>query len=910
MEPLEEVCGAISPIIVHVDVCLSSSSSSPVVALVDSGSSVSLVHSKLLPNLTERPPLESAPRLCAVNGAQLPVVGSMDLCMSLGNLSFQHTVVVSPGIHCDMILGSDFLLQHGGVLDIARGVVMFGDVSVPLHVSGSGCPPSRTPYGYDRIVPRNTSPSCNSTHTPHSDSDACSDDVPVSSYSSRVALDDSLSARVVEPMAQPGVVPACAPESVADPVVYSSRVVFEMELSVPAGHVVLVPCAAVDVCTVAMDCVADPLESFMAKHPDVAVTPSLVTVGPNQTRVVVAVENHANHPILIHKNTNVAELHQIPTDCEHIDDTEAMVSSVSPDPIPLTEQRKKVIDEYINAQNHLSTEQSRTLTELLHDNHDLFILHDDDYGYCDIFPHKINTGQNNPIKQPTRRIPYHRRKALQDLLNTLLKQGIIQESISPWASPIVLVPKKDGSLRLCIDYRKLNSVAEPDAYPIPRADDMLDSLSGCRYFTSLDFASGYWQIAMEGSDKAKTAFTTPLGLFEFNVLPMGCRNGPATFQRVMEAVLSGLCNTPVQPFCRVFFDDVLNASETLSGQLQILLPVFARVRSAGLRFNLKKCSFFQEEVTFLGHRVSAEGISPNEAKLVAVRNWKTPKSVTAVREFLGFAGYYRRFIRGFAQRAAPLTALTGKNARFAWSKACEAAFQALKRSLASAPVMAYPQFEDSAGAFILDTDASNVSIGAVLSQIQDGTERPIGYGSRVLTKAERNYDASDREALALVYFAEYFRHYLLARPFVARTDNTALTALRNLKEPRGRKARWLDCLSEYEFRVVHRPGRQHLNADAMSRVVTDVPSPPPSPRSRLFILCPVLVTLALRKRYIWPVNVSFGRVWHPMSRFMCRVVRLVLSWLLRIQCTVLRCSPWLLVFRLSLSHWISLVHFL
>ena len=222
----------------------------------------------------------------------------------------------------------------------------------------------------------------------------------VHASSSSDLSDDSLSAWVVEPMAQPGVVPACAPERLADPVVYSSRVVFKMELSVPAGHVVLVPCAAVDVCTVAMDCVADPLESFMAKHPGVAVIPSLVAVGPNQTRVVVAVENHANHPILIHKNTNVAELHQIPTDCEHIDGTEAMVSSVSPSTIPLTEQRKKVIDEYLNAQNHLSTEQSRTLTELLHDNHDLFILHDDDYGYCDIFPYKIYTGQNNPINNP------------------------------------------------------------------------------------------------------------------------------------------------------------------------------------------------------------------------------------------------------------------------------------------------------------------------------------------------------------------------------------------------------------------------------------------------------------------------------------------------------------------------------
>eukprot|EP00117_Sycon_ciliatum_P032506 scpid17251/ scgid4942/ Retrovirus-related Pol polyprotein from transposon 17.6; Protease; Reverse transcriptase; Endonuclease len=732
----------------------------------------------------------------------------MDLCMSLGNLSFQHTVVVSPGIHCDMILGSDFLLQHGGVLDIARGVVMFGDVSVPLHVSGSGCPPSRTPY--DRIVPRNTSPSCNSnTHTPHSD--ACSDDVPVSSYSSRVALDD--------------------------------------ELSVPAGHVVLVPCVYVDACSETLDCVADPLESFVDKFPTLSVTPALVTVGPDHSHIVMTIENHAEHNIIIHKNTNIAELSPLIMDDDD-DEDDAAVSSVTTDHTPeLTEQRKATIHEYVKSQQNLSSETKSMLTTLLIDNHDLFILHEDDYGYCDIFPHKIDTSTHTPIKQAARRIPYHRRVALQTLLDELLEKGIIQESISPWASPIVLVPKKNGSLRLCVDYRKLNGVTKPDAYPIPRVDDMLDSLSGCKWFSSLDLASGYWQIAMDPDDRAKTAFTTPLGLYEFTVLPMGCRNGPATFQRVMEAVLRGLCNAAAEPFCRVFFDDVLNASETLSGQVLILSRVFERVRSAGLRFNLAKCSFFRSDVAFLGHRVSADGISPDPDKVSAILAWKTPKSVTAVRSFLGFAGYYRRFIRGFAQRSAPLTALTGKNAQFVWTKACDASFRALKSALSSAPVMAFPDFGPDAGPFLLDTDASKVSIGGVLSQVQDQVERPIAFGGRIMSKAERNYDASDREALALVFFANHFRHYLLGREFTARTDNTALTALRATKEPRGRKARWIEALAEFEFAVVHRPGSRHRNADGLSRLLAEpeahvhsespplaptppqdaAPSPPPSP---------------------------------------------------------------------------------
>eukprot|EP00117_Sycon_ciliatum_P033802 scpid24014/ scgid4942/ Retrovirus-related Pol polyprotein from transposon 17.6; Protease; Reverse transcriptase; Endonuclease len=629
----------------------------------------------------------------------------------------------------------------------------------------------------------------------------------------------------------------------------SSSDLFDAELSVPAGHVVLVPCVYVDACSETLDCVADPLESFVDKFPTLSVTPALVTVGPDHSHIVMTIENHAEHNIIIHKNTNIAELSPLIMDDDD-DEDDAAVSSVTTDHTPeLTEQRKATIHEYVKSQQNLSSETKSMLTTLLIDNHDLFILHEDDYGYCDIFPHKIDTSTHTPIKQAARRIPYHRRVALQTLLDELLEKGIIQESISPWASPIVLVPKKNGSLRLCVDYRKLNGVTKPDAYPIPRVDDMLDSLSGCKWFSSLDLASGYWQIAMDPDDRAKTAFTTPLGLYEFTVLPMGCRNGPATFQRVMEAVLRGLCNAAAEPFCRVFFDDVLNASETLSGQVLILSRVFERVRSAGLRFNLAKCSFFRSDVAFLGHRVSADGISPDPDKVSAILAWKTPKSVTAVRSFLGFAGYYRRFIRGFAQRSAPLTALTGKNAQFVWTKACDASFRALKSALSSAPVMAFPDFGPDAGPFLLDTDASKVSIGGVLSQVQDQVERPIAFGGRIMSKAERNYDASDREALALVFFANHFRHYLLGREFTARTDNTALTALRATKEPRGRKARWIEALAEFEFAVVHRPGSRHRNADGLSRLLAEpeahvhsespplaptppqdaAPSPPPSP---------------------------------------------------------------------------------
>ena len=766
-EPSDEArIEAVSSVVPTLDLNVEGKS---VTALIDSGSCVSLLHEQTLLSTYGDVPLQAAPRLCAVNGEGLRVLGAVDIECCIGGCSFLHAFVVSPDIRRDMILGSDFLFDHGALLNIAQGTLTFKDLSVPLGVKATSFGPSE--------------PSPAVAEDPAPVSDSC--------------VSDS--------------------NSQEDLSTYSSRVTVGRALTLPAGHVVLVPCMSVQEAPVTVDCVADPLDSFLTKFPDVSVTPGVVTVGPDRSRVVVVLENHSDHPVLLAKDVNIAELSPVPEDFI-VEDNDPTVSSVADTPpLVLSPERAEVIRTYVDSQSHLSVPEKSTLTELLRENHDLFILQEGDFGHCDVFPHRISTGETKPVKQPTRRVPYHRRQALQALLDDLLARGIITESISPWASPIVLVPKKDGSLRLCIDYRKLNSVTEPDAYPIPRVDDMLDSLSGCSWFTCLDLASGYWQIAMDEEDKAKTAFTTPLGLFEFSVMPMGCRNGPATFQRVMEAVLHGLCNVPTQPFCRVFFDDVLNASSTLPGQLQILKSVFDRVRAAGLMFNLKKCSFFQRKVLFLGHQVSADGLAPDPAKVEAIEQWAVPKSVRDVRVFLGYAGYYRRFIRGFAQRSAPLTALSGKNASFMWTKSCDAAFTSLKRSLTTAPVLAYPDFSVSSGGFILDTDASKVAIGAVLSQMQDGEERPIAFGSRVLTKAERNYDASDRETLALVHFANQFRHYLLGRNFIARTDNTALTALMSVKEPRGRKARWVEQLAEYTFTTVHRPGRQHLNADGLSR---------------------------------------------------------------------------------------------
>jgi hypothetical protein len=266
--------------------------------------------------------------------------------------------------------------------------------------------------------------------------------------------------------------------------------------------------------------------------------------------------------------------------------------------------------------------------------------------------------------------------------------------------------------------------------------------------------------------------------------------------------------------CLVYLDDIIVHSRDVAGHIVKLRSMFQRLRAAGLKLKPSKCHLIKEEVAFLGHVVSAEGIATDPAKIQSVRDWPTPRNVRDVRTFVGLASYYRRFVAGFAQVCAPLHALTGKNARFHWDDECDVAFDVLKSALTSAPILAMPTEDDS---FILDTDASDTSIGAVLSQLQGDQERVICYASRLLSPAERNYCCTRRELLAVVYFVRQFKEYLLGQKFLIRTDHSALTWLRKTPEPIGQQARWCEILEEFDFEIHHRPGRNHGNADALSR---------------------------------------------------------------------------------------------
>jgi len=455
--------------------------------------------------------------------------------------------------------------------------------------------------------------------------------------------------------------------------------------------------------------------------------------------------------------------------------------------------------------------QRKALADLLAKYQDVFASPGGLLGHTDLVKHTIDVAGKLPIKQRARRVPLGKKKVCDDEIDRLESAGIIEPSNSPWSSPVVLVTKKDGSVRFCVDYRKLNEATVKDAYPIPKIEECIDTLSGAKWFCTLDLLSGYHQVEMAEEDKEKTAFSTHRGHHQFTRMSFGLTNAPATFERLMDLVLKGLNWEQ----CLVYLDDVVVFGKTFEETLENLRLVLERFRAANLRVKPPKCSLFQKEVLYLGHIISEEGVACDPAKIEAVSKWPVPRTVKDVRSFIGFAGYYRKFVNDFSTKAAPLHELTKIDVKWIWDEACQAGFEAIKLALTTAPVLGYPRDE---GLFILDTDASLYGVGAVLAQVQDGEERVISYVSKKLSKSQVNYCTTKRELLAVVLFTKHFSHYLLGREkFLLRTDHSSIRWLCNFKGDEGMLARWISQLQQYNFEIQHRAGKDHGNADGMSR---------------------------------------------------------------------------------------------
>ena len=461
---------------------------------------------------------------------------------------------------------------------------------------------------------------------------------------------------------------------------------------------------------------------------------------------------------------------------------------------------------------------------------DVFSRDDLDVGKTSAVKHRILLIDDTPFKERSRPIAARdlddARKHIQDLLDS----DIIHPSNSPYASAIVLVRKKNGSLRLTVDFRKLNKRTIKDAYSLPRIDDSFAKLSGARWFSVMDLKSGYYQVEMEPEDQAKTAFISPLGFYEFSRLPQGICNSPATFQRLMDRCMGTLNLREVL----TFLDDIIVFSKTLEDHETYLIRVLRRLREFGLKLNPQKCSFFCKSVSYLGHRVSEEGVSCDPTKVESVRSWPRPDNMKELRSFLGFASYYRKFVRGFSSIAQPLNVLLqgytklGADKRLKvdrvavkrpfyalWTAQCEEAFVALKAELVQAPVLA---LADSQLPYELHTDASGSGLGAALYQTHDGVLRPVAYASRSLSTSEANYPAHKLEFLALKWaVCQKFHDFLYGAKFRVITDNNPLTYVLTSARVDAMGQRWLAALSAYDFDIKYRAGHLNVDADSLSR---------------------------------------------------------------------------------------------
>ena len=428
-------------------------------------------------------------------------------------------------------------------------------------------------------------------------------------------------------------------------------------------------------------------------------------------------------------------------------------------------------------------------------------------GETTVIEHDIELFDANcvPVHCRPRPIPYHLRDVVTEQLNKMLRLGVIRESRSPWSSPILLVPKSDGQYRFCIDFRRLNALTKKDATPMPSVEDTFSLIGNAKIFSTLDLLSGFWQVNLSPRARELTAFTVGNRHFEFSKMAFGLTGAPGTFVRLMSRVLQGLDNVIV------FGDDVLIYSLNFDDHAKHLRAVLNRLREAGLVVNMKKCQFGKEEVKFLGHLISSGCTAPLPDKVKSIEEFPPPKTKKQLQTFLGLAGFYRRFIPEFSTVAAPLYDLLQAKAYWKWEDPEDKAFNLLKDSLRKEPiVLALP---DSETEFELYTDASDVGLGAVLSQ----RGRVVEYASRRLNQAERNYSVTERELLAIVWAIEKWRKYLFGKRFLLNTDHRPLTFLHTVKEPRGRIARWISRIQEYDFRIRYTRGKDNTVADCLSR---------------------------------------------------------------------------------------------
>ena len=770
--------------------------------IIDTGSSISI----LQPGVSRSEVTTSDIKPYGVTGEVLDVKGRQSLSFELGGKEFHHSFLVcSLPTQAAGILGTDFLKESGAVIDLERKKMTLGVVSATPRVS------SETREGRAALTIFTKG---REGHSPQP-----------SPWKAR-QKDEQLPA---------------SPPILRDTTQYRTWLIKAKE------NITMAPrCRQVVIAKLKMEskeeppllvCVEPaqiPIEGVLPARALTRVGSSVSTSAPATSRADCAESRSFNTHVLLANFSN--ETLTIPKAtvlglAEEV--SEALIDKINAGnesgfETPTKSQRQKENDALYQKLlsgklNHLPLEDKQQIEPVLRKYAHVF--HDEDtndFKGTNVIEHQILVGDAQPIRRPQYRTPYALRNEMQRQVQDMLDKNVIRESQSPWSAPAILVPKKslDGKpkYRFCVDFRALNAVTKFDSYPLPTFEETTSTLHGSQYFTVLDCYSGFWQVSIKEEHRERTGFTVPSGHYEFNRLPFGLSNSPSNFQRLMDVVLKNLVGTE----CYVFIDDLIIFSSTAEEHALRLENVLRRLDEANLQLHPGKCVFAQPKVQYLGYVLSERGISASPDKVKAVREYPTPKTVKDVRAFLGLASFYRRLVQNFAEVAKPLTILTRKNREFTWGPEQQQAFQSMKDKLCTTHVLAYPNFKLP---FILTTDASMTAVGAILSQVQDGAERPTAYASRQLNKAEQAYSATEVEMLALVWATKYFRCYTYGKQFLVRTDHSALTYLRKFADHNSRLLRWSLRLSELDFVVEHRAGSKIGHVDALSRHVGAITHP-------------------------------------------------------------------------------------
>lgn len=476
--------------------------------------------------------------------------------------------------------------------------------------------------------------------------------------------------------------------------------------------------------------------------------------------------------------------------------------------------RKITDDERLrSAMETLKLNKNNRLIEIAQKHKNVFMADKWDIGCTGLIEHRIKTN-GGPINIKPRRQPVNLEEKINDAIKNLENNDIIRKCNSPWNTPLVCVWKKDKKdIRLCLDFRQLNQITERQAFPMPNVEEILDTLYGSKYFSSIDLGNAYYQVRLDKESQEKTAFSTKEGQFCFNRMPFGIAAAPGTFQELMTKILKEMWKDGVM----VYLDDILIFTNTIEEHYNVLESVLKKIEIAGLRINPEKCHLLKKEVKFLGHIINNEGVQTDPSKVEAIQSFQRPKCVKNLRSFLGICNYYRKFIKDYAKKSKALEAMCGKNnSKLIWSDLCEKAFEDMKLALTTSPILAFPDVRKE---FILDTDASFDTIGAVLSQKDEyGYEHVISYGSHSMNDHERGYCITRKELLAIYYFCRHFNHYLYGKRFTLRTDHKAITFMLTTKKPiTAQFQTWINYLSSLDIKMEFRKGATHSNADMLSR---------------------------------------------------------------------------------------------